>query len=98
MRQPDQATAMHITTKPPAPPKLMSLEFFRYHGIWAPGVRAFRVIGIAGKSSLIASAFFVPILVLGSLFVPEKLETLRVTSLERTGLVYANETIALLRK
>jgi len=74
------------------------LEFFRYHGVWAPGVRAFRVMSFAGKSSLIALAFLVPVLVLSALFVPERLDVMRRTSLEQTSLAYAKEAVLLVRR
>ena len=73
-------------------------ETLESHGIWAPGVRAFRKMSFAGKSSLIAIAFLVPVLVLAALFVPEKLDSIRRTSLEQVSLDYANEAVLLVRR
>lgn len=38
-------------------------EFFRYHGIWAPGVRLFRAIGFAGKATVISVVFLLALAV-----------------------------------
>ncbi len=73
-------------------------EFFRYHGVWAPGVRAFRQMSFAGKASLIAVAFLVPLVVMGAIFLPAKVAAVRTTALERSGLTYANEAVVLLRR
>jgi hypothetical protein len=40
-------------------------EFFRYHGVWAPGVRLFRAIGFRSKATIIALAFALPLALLG---------------------------------
>ena len=37
--------------------------FFRYHGLWSPGVRVFRNLRFAAKASLIALAFILPMTV-----------------------------------
>ncbi len=38
--------------------------FFQYHGIWAPGVRAFRNLRFATKAMIISLAFMLPMLAL----------------------------------
>jgi len=38
-------------------------EFFRYHGIWAPGVRMFRAIGFNTKAWIISSVFLLALAV-----------------------------------
>jgi len=48
-------------------------EFFRYHGIWAPGVRMFRAIGFSSKAAII-SAVFVLALIVPMLGLLQKLE------------------------
>jgi methyl-accepting chemotaxis protein len=40
------------------------LAFFKYHGVWAPGVRLFRRVGFRAKAALISTAFLVPLAVL----------------------------------
>lgn len=38
--------------------------FFRYHGLWAPGVRAFRQLRFTTKAQIISAAFLLPLLAL----------------------------------
>jgi len=72
--------------------------FFRYHGIWAPGVRAFRRLSFRAKALMISLAFVVPLAVLGASFVQHRLAQVRATALERDGVAYIRETLALMRK
>jgi hypothetical protein len=39
--------------------------FFRFHGFWAPGVRAFRRMMFPAKAAWISGAFLVPLILLG---------------------------------
>ena len=39
-------------------------HFFKYHGVWAPGVRAFRQLRFSTKAAIISLAFMVPMLAL----------------------------------
>ena len=61
---------MAITSKPGLDPNSHSGNdsrggFFAFHGIWAPGVRAFRSLTFSVKATLIMLAMAVPIAVLG---------------------------------
>lgn len=38
-------------------------NFFRYHGLWAPGVRLFRAIGFKSKASIMAGVMALPLMV-----------------------------------
>ncbi len=40
------------------------IEFFRHHGLWAPGVRLFRRVDFKAKASFISAVFAVPIALL----------------------------------
>lgn len=51
----------------PLPHKLGN--FFKYHGIFAPGVRLLRVLPFGLKSAVVAACFLVPIALLGAYFV-----------------------------
>jgi methyl-accepting chemotaxis protein-1 (serine sensor receptor) len=44
-------------------------EFFRYHGILAPGVRLMRALPFAGKAALVAGAFLLPLVVISGHYV-----------------------------
>ena len=39
-------------------------EFFRYHGVFAPGVRLMRALSVKGKAVLVGAAFLLPLLLL----------------------------------
>ena len=39
-------------------------EFFRYHGVFAPGVRLMRALSVKGKALLVGMTFLLPVLVL----------------------------------
>ena len=36
-------------------------EFFRHHGLWAPGVRLFRRVDFKAKAAFISAVFAIPI-------------------------------------
>ncbi len=45
-----------------ADPRRPSLrEFFRYHGVFAPGVRLMRAMSVRGKATLLAATFMLPL-------------------------------------
>jgi hypothetical protein len=45
-----------------APERLAALRgYFRYHGVWAPGIRLFRAIGFKTKALLIALVVGLPL-------------------------------------
>lgn len=60
-------------------------DFFRYHGIWAPGVRLFRRIGFQSKASILTAVFLVPIGLLSWQYFQDKAATIGFTHAERQG-------------
>jgi methyl-accepting chemotaxis protein len=60
-------------------------DFFRYHGIWAPGVRLFRRIGFQAKATTLTAVFLVPIGLLSWQYFSEKAATIAFTTDERRG-------------
>ena len=50
------------TSSRPAEEREGPFDFFRYHGIWAPGIRLMRRIGFPLKAFLISSALGAPLL------------------------------------
>ncbi|WP_290676353.1 methyl-accepting chemotaxis protein [Aquabacterium sp.] len=71
------------------------MAFFRYHGIWAPGVRLFRRLSFQTKASIVSLAFLVPLLVLGWSFNISKQADLDFVQSERQGVAYAQPLISL---
>lgn len=66
----------------------LMLEFFRYHGPLAPGVRLLRNLPMRSKALLVALAFSVPVLLLLWHYIAESSRALQTTERERDGLVY----------
>jgi methyl-accepting chemotaxis protein len=64
------------------------LAFFRHHGIWAPGVRLFRRVGFAAKSTMISAAFAIPLAALGWGYFSQNDGQIAFSALERVGNVY----------
>ena len=72
------------------------VEFFRYHGVWAPGVRLFRSIGFRAKAFVIALAFLLPLVVLGWKYFNNQSGQIDFSAKERLGIRYAAEVMPLL--
>ncbi len=71
-------------------------EFFRYHGVWAPGVRLFRAIGFRSKATIIALAFALPLALLGWNYFHAQAVSIEFSAKERLGLAYAKQAMPLL--
>jgi methyl-accepting chemotaxis protein len=97
---------MHATTTldPSAPirPEAMQprpgranplVEFFRYHGMWAPGVRLFRAVGFRAKALAISLVFTIPTLVLAWAYFSDKAAAIEFSAKERVGVAYAREAL-----
>jgi methyl-accepting chemotaxis protein len=72
-------------------------SFFRYHGIWAPGVRMFRRLGFANKALCISLVFLLPIALLTWSFLRVGQTSLDDTAKERRGLQFQREIVSTLR-
>jgi methyl-accepting chemotaxis protein len=64
-------------------------NFFRYHGLWAPGVRLFRALGFRSKAMVISAAFLLPIAVLSWSYFVDKANAIGFSAKERVGVEYA---------
>ncbi|MBQ0944045.1 hypothetical protein KAK07_11935 [Ideonella sp. 4Y16] len=71
-------------------------DFFKYHGVWAPGVRLFRRLGFRAKALVISSAFIVPIVVLAFNYFGDKAQSIAFSAKEQVGLDYARSALALI--
>jgi len=65
------------------------MDFFRYHGIWAPGVRLFRRCGFAVKAAIISAMFLLPMALLGWNYFADKAAAIEFSAKERLGVDYA---------
>jgi methyl-accepting chemotaxis protein len=64
-------------------------EFFRYHGLWAPGVRLLRGIGFRAKAMIICAVFAVPIALLAWQYFTVQGANIEFSAKERIGVAYA---------
>jgi methyl-accepting chemotaxis protein len=72
-------------------------DFFRYHGIWAPGVRLFRSVGFRAKALIISAVFAVPLTLLGYNYYASVAGSIGFSAKERDGVVYARDAIAVMK-
>ena len=73
-------------------------EFFRYHGIWAPGVRLFRNIGFRAKAWVIAVTFLVPMAVVSGNYFDSQAGQIEFSAKERLGVTYARNAVPLVER
>jgi methyl-accepting chemotaxis protein len=71
-------------------------DFFRYHGLWAPGVRLFRAIGFKAKALVISAVFMMPIALLAWNYFTGQQAAIEFSAKERLGVAYAKEVMPLL--
>jgi hypothetical protein len=72
--------------------------FFRYHGLWAPGVRLFRAVGFRAKAAVISVAFLLPMLLLAFSNFQAQQGNIDFSAKERLGVNYARAGMPLLRQ
>jgi methyl-accepting chemotaxis protein len=72
-------------------------EFFRYHGVWSPGVRLFRRIGFRAKAMVISAVFLAPMALLSWNYFSAQATAIEFSAKERQGVVYAREVMPLLK-
>ena len=71
-------------------------EFFRYHGVWAPGVRLFRSIDFKTKALTISLIFSIPLAWVSWQYFGDKASTIEFSSKERIGVTYAQQVMPLM--
>ena len=72
-------------------------EFFRYHGIWAPGVRLFRRLGFRGKAAILTAVFLIPIALLSWQYFSDRAQTIDFTTQERQGVAVMRQFVPVLK-
>jgi methyl-accepting chemotaxis protein len=71
-------------------------EFFRYHGLWAPGVRLFRRIDFRTKALVISLVFTLPMGWVSWQYFTDKASAIEFSSRERQGVSYARDLMPLM--
>ncbi|TDP82988.1 methyl-accepting chemotaxis protein-1 (serine sensor receptor) [Aquabacterium commune] len=96
--RPPDAQHHRAATAPQGPHNRARIrEFFRYHGVWAPGVRLFRRLGFQGKAFVLTAVFLVPIALLSWQYFSDSARTIRFTALERQGVVAMRQFVPVLK-
>ncbi|WP_240668367.1 methyl-accepting chemotaxis protein [Piscinibacter defluvii] len=78
-----------------AAPASPLIEFFRHHGIWAPGVRLFRRLQFRAKALIIALVLLLPSVVLGWSYFHDKAADIDFTARERVGVEYSRVALGI---
>jgi len=73
------------------------LQFFRYHGIWAPGVRAFRHLRFRTKAIVVSLVFLLPAVVLGAAFLNDIQQQIEFSRKERAGIATMKRFVPVLQ-
>ena len=71
-------------------------DMFRYHGIWAPGVRLFRRLQFRSKALIISAVFLLPILLLAAGFWSSMQQTVDFAVKERAGVAAMRSLVPVL--
>ena len=89
---------MTVNTNSPAGamPATDGGDFFRYHGVWAPGVRLFRNVKFRTKAWIISAAFMVPLATVGWNWFSAQSAAIDFSAKERIGVEYAQEVMPIL--
>jgi methyl-accepting chemotaxis protein len=73
-------------------------DFFKHHGIWAPGTRLFRAISFRSKALVISTAFLIPIALLAFNYFKAQQGNIDFSAKERLGLIYTRAGMPLLQQ
>ncbi|MBP6541590.1 MAG: HAMP domain-containing protein [Piscinibacter sp.] len=77
---------------------LATLDFFRYHGVWSPGVRLFRRMRFVGKAAVICAVFLLVLAQLSFLFLRASNRDVEKSERELAGLAVAREVTPLFNR
>jgi len=89
------------TSAPPPPPGRLGAwrppaDFFRHHGLWAPGVRLFRAVGFGTKAAVISVCFMLPMALLAALLWSSLQSGIDFASKERQGVAAMTRLVPVL--
>src|SRR5882757_550790 len=85
-----------VAASDPTQPATGLTEFFRHHGVWAPGVRLFRRVDFKAKAGVISAVFAIPIGLLAWQFYVTGQHARDAASLELSGIEALRRTDDLL--
>ena len=90
-----------MNSRPATPAPIATAEaerpaFFAHHGVMAPGIRLFRVIGFPAKAAWVSAAFLLPMALLSWSLWTAATTNIDFSAKESLGVVYARPVVALL--
>jgi len=74
----------------------LGTDFFRYHGIWSPGVRLFRNLRFMTKALIVSISFATPLALVGYHWFTAQADAIAFSAKERLGVEYAQAAVALM--
>ena len=86
-----------IASVPNRVPNDSFLGFFRFHGFWSIGVRAFRQMNFKSKAGWISFSFLVPLTLLSWYYFTAKQQVIQDTQQERAGVAFARDLLPSLK-
>jgi methyl-accepting chemotaxis protein len=90
---------MHTQTSSPAPARTTALiDFFRHHGVWAPGVRLFRCMKFQGKAAIISVIFLTPLMLVTAAWWQTEQNIVDFADKERMGVAVMTHTAHVLNE
>ncbi len=72
-------------------------DVFKFHGIWAFGVRRMRAMQFVGKAILISVLFAIPVALLAYYYFGNKADVIAFSAKERVGVAYIRDVLPVLR-
>jgi methyl-accepting chemotaxis protein len=90
-------SATTLSWKPAQEPQDRIKDFFRYHGIWAPGIRLFRRIRFRAKALILSAMFLMPIAVLSWQYFTDKNAAIEFVAQERQGVMAMRDVMPLFK-
>ena len=88
-----RGAGVHAFGTDPHAESVALVDFFRFHGLWAPGVRAFRRLRFSAKASWISLAFLIPLIILAWSYFAAKEQGASNARTERDGVEFARAVL-----
>jgi methyl-accepting chemotaxis protein len=73
------------------------IQFFKHHGVWAPGVKLFRKLQFRSKAAIITLVFLLPLISMGIGYFKAMSGSIEFSVKERVGVEYLRATLPVLK-
>jgi hypothetical protein len=72
-------------------------QFFKHHGVWAPGVKLFRKLQFRSKAAIITLVFLLPLITMGIGYFKAMAASIEFSAKERVGVEYLRAALPVLK-